>query len=125
MNIDQLNKQYWFHDGAIMSFHLDILNSRVEIVLHVRRISKERKPGPLQEQDLSPCTLQLICTDLIEVSLFERFPTQGYYLNFTTINDSVHGIELSFNVHDSSSYVYEKDNWVIKAKQIKWKEVGS
>ena len=122
MNIDQLYGQYWFHDGAIKSFHLDIQNNRIEVELFVKRI-RNRPPGPLREKELEPCTLQLIFEELIEVSLFDRFPTQGYYLNFSTFNNSSNGIEVSFNVHDSSNSVYEKDNWVIKARQIAWKEV--
>jgi hypothetical protein len=123
MNIDQLNEQYWFHDGAIKSFHLDIQTSYVQIELFVKRISRRRPSGPLLEEDLESCTLQLEFKNLIEVSLFDRFPTQGYYVNFCTVNDTAKGIEVHFNVHDNSSSVYEKDNWIIKAKEIAWKEV--
>jgi hypothetical protein len=123
MNIDELRGQYWFHDGTIKSFHLDIQSNRVEIELFVGRIKRNRPSGPLQEEDLEPCILQLVFEKLIEVSLFDRFPTQGYYLNFSTFNNTSKRIEVSLNVHDSSSSVHEKDNWVIKARQIAWKEV--
>lgn len=123
MNIDHLLKQYWFHDGALKSFHLDIENNRIEITLSIRRVKNYRPLGPMQEEDLEPCTLQLIFENLSEMSLFNRFPTQGYYLNFSTFNNTGKGIEVSFNIHDSSSHVYDHDNWIIKAKQITWKEL--
>ena len=123
MNIDQLNEQYWFHDGAIKSFHLDIQSNSVEIEMFVKRISGKRPSGPLLEEHIESCTLQLVFKKLIEVSLFDRFPTQGYYINFSTCNNNGKEIEVYFNVHDSSNAVYEKDNWVIKAKEIEWKEV--
>jgi hypothetical protein len=123
MNIEQLHGQYWFHDGRIKSFHMDIQSRRVEIELFVKRITRNRSSGPLQEDHLEPCTLQLVFEKLIEVSLLDRFPTQGYYINFSIFNNNDKGIEVSFNVHDSSNTVYEKDNWVIKAKKIAWKEV--
>jgi hypothetical protein len=123
MDISRLHGQYWFAGGAVKSFHLDIQNSRIEIVLFVKRIKRDRASGSLQENDLEPCTLQLTFERLIEVSLFNKFPTQGYLLNSTTFDNTGNGMEVSFHVYDSSNYVYEKDNWVIKAKRITWKEV--
>jgi hypothetical protein len=123
MKIEQLHGQYWFHDGRIKSFHLDIENGRVELEMFVKRILRNRSSGPLQDEDFQPCILQLVFEELIEVSLFDKFPTQGYYVDFSTFSNTGKGIEVFFNVHDSSNHVYEKDNWVIKARKITWKEV--
>src|SRR5687767_1769319 len=117
MKIEQIHRQYWFHDGRIKSFHLDIETNRVEIELFVKRIKGSRPSGALLEENLEPCTLQLLFEKLIEVSLFDRFPTQGYYLNFSTFNNTGKGIEVCFNVHDSADHIYEKDNWIIKSKE--------
>jgi hypothetical protein len=123
MNIKRLLSQYWFHDGALKSFRLDIPNDFIEIELFVKRITRISPPGPLQPEDLTPCTLKLLFEKLIEVSLFDKFPTQGYFLDFSISDYGTKGIEVSFNVHDNSSSTYEKPNWVIKAKQIAWEEV--
>jgi hypothetical protein len=123
MNIERLHGQYWFHDGAVKSFRLDIQNDCIEIELFVKRIKRISPYGPLQQEDLTPCTLYLKFEKLIEVSLLNKFPTQGYYLNFSTFNKGSEGIEVCFNVHDNSSSVYEKPNWVIMAKRVVWKEV--
>lgn len=123
MNIERLLGQYWFHDGAVKSFRLEIPNDCIEIELFVKRIKRISPPGPLQQEDLTPCLLMLTFEQLIEVSLLSRFPTQGYYLDFSTFNKGSEGIEVCFNVHDNSSSVYERPNWVIKAKRVDWKEV--
>ena len=57
---------------------------------------------------MSTCTLKIIMEDLIEVSLFDKFPTQGYYLNFSTAELAKREVKISFNVHDSSSYNMKK-----------------
>ena len=31
MNVNQLHEQYWFSEGQIKSFHLDIQNNRVDV----------------------------------------------------------------------------------------------
>src|SRR5687768_14291901 len=121
-NIYQLHDQYWFHDGAVKSFHLDVRNSRAEIELLVSRIRKGYS-SPLRKEDLLPCTLQMVFEHLIEVSLFDRFPTQGIWIDFSANKNMADQIEVCLNIHDHSSYVYEKPNWVIRAKQINWKEV--
>lgn len=77
----------------------------------------------IDQRDLVPCIVRLTFQDLIEASLFDKFPTQGYYLNFCTFGNNGDEVGISFNVHDSSNYVYEKDNWVIKAKWMTWKEL--
>jgi hypothetical protein len=122
MNIILLREQYWFHDGVVRAFHLDLQQSHAEIELFVRRIRKQNPSGPLKEEDLDPCTLQLVFDDLIEVSLFDKFPTQGNYLNFSTFDNGGSEFGVSLTVHDSSSHI-EKDNWVIKSRRIEWKEV--
>jgi hypothetical protein len=124
MYIDQLHEKYWFHDGAIKSFHLDIENNTAEIELFVRRHRSNKKlSGQIQEGELVPCTIRLTFEDLIETSLFDKFPTQGNYLNFSTYRNNEKEVGISFNVHDNSSYTYDKDNWVIKAKRMTWKEI--
>jgi hypothetical protein len=123
MNIENLHGQYWFHDGAIKSFHLDIQNNYLEIELFVNRINRTSPSGRLQKEDLTPCTLNLRFEKLIEISLLNKFPTQGYYLDFSTFNKNSEGLEVCFNVHDNSSAVYEKPNLIIKAKKVAWKEV--
>ena len=123
MNINQLPEQYSFHDGAIKSFYLDIQNSTAEIEMLVRRIISRRPSGQIQENDLVPCILRLTFEDLLEVSLFNKLPTQGYYIGFCSFKENDQAVGISINVHDSSNYVYEKDNWLVKAKSITWKEV--
>jgi hypothetical protein len=121
MDILKIHENYWFYDGPIKSFHLDIQNNIAEIELSAKRIAPGNKNKPVTFQ--GSCILRLTFLDLIEVSLFDKFPTDGYYIGCCLGYDEEHVIILSFNVHDKSSYVYEKDNWVIKAKQIIWKEV--
>jgi len=123
MIIDKLREQYWFHDGAIKSFRLEIQNSSAEIELLVRRHPSGKLAGQIHEEDLIPCTLQITFEGLIEISLFDKFPTEGNYLNFSAFGKDGEEVCISFNVHDSSSSIYEKDNWVIKAKRIIWKEI--
>jgi hypothetical protein len=117
-----LHKYYWFIDGSIKSFHIDVQNSSASIDLVVRRYRNGKIPVQVKEEDLVTCTLRLTFHDLIQVSLLNKFPTQGYYLNFST-SESSEEVGISFNVHDSSNHVYEKDNWIIKAKRVAWKEV--
>lgn len=124
MNIHQLHEYYWLNGGAIKSFHLDIQSNTAEIELLVsRHINRKLLVGQIDQRDLVPCIVRLTFQDLIEASLFDKFPTQGYYLNFCTFGNNGDEVGISFNVHDSSNYVYEKDNWVIKAKWMTWKEV--
>ena len=124
MNIHQLHEYYWFNGGAIKSFHLDIQNNAAEIELLVsRHTNRKLLGGQINERDLVPCSVTLTFQGLIEASLFDRFPTQGYYLNFCAFGNNGDEVGISFNVHDNSNYVYEKDNWVIKAKWMTWKEV--
>ncbi|HEV8272624.1 MAG TPA: hypothetical protein VGQ04_15035 [Chitinophagaceae bacterium] len=124
MNIHQLHEHYWLNGGAIKSFHLDIQNNTAEIQLSVsRHINGKLLVGQINEKDLVPCIIKLTFQELIEASLFDKFPTQGYYLNFCTFGNNGAEVGMSFNVHDNSNYVYEKDNWVIKSKRMTWKEV--
>ena len=124
MEIHQLHEYYWLNGGSIKSFHLDIQNNTAEIKLLVSRHTNGKLLlGQINESDLVPCTVRLIFQDLIEASLFDKFPTQGYYLNFLAFGNNGDEVGISFNVHDNSNYVYEKDNWVIKAKWMTWKEV--
>jgi hypothetical protein len=123
MNIESLFAQYWFHDGAVKSFRLDIPNDFVEVELLVKRVKRISPRSPLQQEDLTPCLLNLRFEQIIEVSLLNRFPTQGYYLDFSASDRGNEGIEMCFNVHDNSSSVYDKPNWIIRAKRVAWKEV--
>ena len=123
MDINHLHEQYWFHDGAIKSFRLDIQNSTAAIELLVKRHIGGKLAGQIQEKDLLSCTLRLVFEDLVEVSLFDKFPTQGYYLNFSSYGKMGEEVGVSLSVHDNSNHVYEKDNWVIKARRITWREV--
>lgn len=123
MNISDFHKHYWTHNGRIKSFRLDVEKSTVEIELAINRIIPPGKVE-IQEKDLTPCIVKLIFIELTEVSLFDRFPTDGYYIEFITgqISDR-NEVELSINVFDNSSYVYEKPNWVIRAKRVSWEEI--
>ncbi len=123
MNIERLHGQYWFHDGAVKSLRLDIPNDCIEIELFVKRIKRIGSPGPLQQQDLTPCTLNLRFEKIIEVAVLNKFPTHGYYLEFATFNMGSDGIQVSFNVHDNSNSFYDKPNWVVRAKRVDWIEV--
>lgn len=124
MNIHQLHEYYSLIAGSIKSFHLDIQHNTAEIELLVsRHINRKLLVGQINERDLVPCIVRLTFQDLIEASLSDKFPTQGYYLNFCTLGNNGDEVGISFNVHDNSNYVYEKDNWVIKAKWVTWKEV--
>lgn len=123
MNISQLREYYWFHNGSIKSFRLDIPNNTAEIQVQVKKHINGKLSGQFQERDLVPCTLKLTFEDLIETSLFDRFPTQGYYLDFKSYGNGDEEVGISFNVHDNSSYTYETDNWVIKARRVNGEEV--
>lgn len=123
LNINDLRKHYWFHDGSIKSFHLDITNNTAEIQLLIKRHITGKLRGQIHEGDLVPCTLKLIFEDLVEASLFDMFPTQGYYLEFNTYSEGSEEVGISFNVHDNSNHTYEKHNWVIKAKHVEWQEM--
>lgn len=121
MHIEALTYHYWFHNGKLISFHLDIQKDSVEIEIEVNKILKRKANGMIE--DMAPCNLKIKMEDLIEVSLFDKFPTQGYYLNFSTAKLAKREVEISFNVHDSASYTYEKDNWNVRAKKIEWVEL--
>lgn len=125
MNIQQLRERYWFDGGAIRSFHLDMQKNTAELEMLVKMHMNEilSGSGQIEERDLVPCTIRITFQDLIEISLFDKFPTQGYYLKFTS--SEINGVEVgvSFNIHDNASYTYEEDNWVIKAKRVTWKQV--
>ena len=124
MNILQLHEHYWLNGGSIKAFQMDIQNNIAEIELLVGRHTHGKLLiGQINERDIVPCTIRLTFQDLIEISLFDKFPTQGYYLNFCVFGNDGEEVGISFNVHDNSSYVYEKDNWMIKAKRMTWREV--
>jgi hypothetical protein len=107
----------------LKSFGLDIEKNTLEIELVAKRITSAGK-RETHETDLTPCIVKLTFMELIEVSLFDRFPTDGYYIEFSTGQISNRNeVELSINVFDNSSYVYEKPNWIIKAKRVSWKEI--
>jgi hypothetical protein len=122
MDLTKLLEKYWFHDGTIQSFHLDIQKNSAELELLVKRSTKGKLSDPVEEKDLVDCTLKLTFEDLIEASVFDIFPTQGYYINFSSYTHGDEEVGISFNVHDSASYVHKKDNWVIKAKRMLWKD---
>jgi len=125
MNFSKFHNHYWAHDGVIKSFHLDIQNSTVEIELSVRKMGNGKElSGPIDDKELVPCCLRLTFRNLIEVSVFDRFPTDGYYLEFVTSCDgNGREVGLSINLFDSSNYVYEKPNWVIRSKRVSWQEI--
>jgi len=124
MNIHQLHEYYWLNGGSIKAFHLDIQNNTAEIELMVsRHINRKLLVGQINERDMVSCTIRVTFQHLIEASLFDKFPTQGYYLNFSLFENNGEEVGISFNVHDNASYIYEKDNWMIRAKRVTWKEV--
>ena len=125
MNFSKFHKHYWTNDGVIKSFRLDIPNSIVEIELSVRkREIRKALSNSTNDHELVPCTLRLTFRYLIEVSLFDKFPSDGYYLEFITGYDGNGGeVCLSINLFDSSNYVYEKPNWVIRSKRVSWEEI--
>jgi len=124
MNIHQLHEHYWLPGGSIKAFTLDIQNNTAEIELSVSRHTDGKLlVGQINEREMVPCTIRIRFQNLIEASLFDKFPTQGYYLNFSLFGNNGEEVGISFNVHDNSSYIYEKDNWMIKAKWVTWKEV--
>jgi hypothetical protein len=127
MNISKLHQQYWFHDGQIKSFHLDIQTGTIEIELLIKRKTKEQggisEQGGINEKNLIPCDLKLTFRQLIEVSIFDKFPTDGYYLEFVTFNGGGSEVALFITLFDNSSYGYDKPNWVVKSKRVSWEEV--
>jgi len=124
MDFRQILERFWFHGGAIKSFHLDIPNNLAEIELSLKRhIDGKLLIGEIKESELVPVILRLTFHELVEASLFDKFPTQGHYIDFSTFVIDGNKVGISFNVHDSASYVYEKDNWVIKSKIMTWEEI--
>jgi len=125
MNFSKFRSHYWTHDGLIKSFRLDISNNIVEIELSVRKMENGKAlPNQIDDNEMVPCSLRLTFHELIEVSVFDRFPTDGYYLEFITSYDSNgREVSLSINLFDSSNYVYEKPNWVIRSKTVSWQEI--
>jgi hypothetical protein len=121
MNPEEFLTHYSIGDGQIRIFRLDIQNNTAEIEITARRCKVEKEGKPLTLLD--PCLLRITFQDLIEISLFDKFPSGGYFIHYGFCYDNHLVTGLSFNVHDSASYVHEKDNWVIKAKNISWKEV--
>lgn len=66
------------HHGSIKALHLDIQNNTAEIELLVsRHINGELLVGQSNERDMVPCAIRLTFQNLIEASLFDKFPTQG------------------------------------------------
>lgn len=119
MNFNDVSDHYWLPDGAIKSFYLDIQRQRVEVELSVRRCAKGKKQEHVTLQE--PCILKLTFQEIIEVSMFDNFPTDGYYLDFCYY-DNDHEVGFSLNIFDNSSQLHEKYNWVIKAKKMSWAE---
>ena len=125
MNFSKLHNQYWTHDGVIKSFRLDIANSIAEIELSIRKKeTNKQSSNSTNDKELVPCTLRLTFRYLIEVSLFNKFPSNGYYIEFITgYNGNCGEVCLSINLFDSSNYVYGKPNWVIRSKRVSWEEI--
>jgi hypothetical protein len=125
MNFSKFNNLYWTRDGVIKSFHLDIPNSiaEIELSVHKREIGKALS-NSTNDKELLPCNVRLTFRYLIEVSLFDKFPSDGYYVEFIT-GYNINGGEvcLSINLFDNSSHVYERPNWVIRAKRVSWQEI--
>jgi len=123
MNFSKFRQDYWTDGGRVRSFHLDVEKNTAEIELILKRKitpGKER----IYEEDLIPCVVRLSFRQLIEISLFDEFPTDGYYLEFITGGiGNGNDVELSINVFDSSSHVHERPNWTIKAKRVLWEEI--
>jgi hypothetical protein len=109
------------HDGAIKSLYPDIAANSIVIELLVKRNALQGKNGPATLLD--PCTIRLTFHELIEASLFDKFPTMGHYIESCIGGNNGEEVTWSFVVHDSASYIHEKYNWVIKAKWLSWKEV--
>lgn len=101
---------------------MDIENNVIELKLSVKRIIRGKEK--IIDENLVPCIVQLTFQQLIEVSLIDKFPTKGSYLEFIiSFQQSSNEVSLSINFFDNSSHVYEKPNWVIKAKRVSWQEV--
>ena len=125
MNFSKFNNHYWTPDGVIKSFHLDVPNSiaEIELSVHKREIGKALS-NSTNDKELVPCTVRLTFRYLIEVSLFDKFPSDGYYVQFITgYNENGGEVCLSINLLDNSSHVYERPNWVIRAKRVSWQEI--
>ena len=123
MHITALFYHYWLHGGTVRSFHLDLPNNSATIELNVEKILRPKPTGPLQKSDLLPCTLRIIFEDLLEVSLSNKLPSMGYYIDISTSELRKSEMGFALNLHDSSSSIYEKDNWVIKSKRVRWEEI--
>ena len=123
MNINKLFKHYWFQDGVIKSFYLDLEANKAVIKFSVRRI-KDVNISRIKTNNLEPCDLELVFENLKEISLINKLPSMGYFLDFKTgPGTSIDEIELSIEVHDSSYHFYEKENWKITAGRLSWREI--
>ena len=85
MNFSKFNNHYWTPDGVIKSFHLDVPKSiaEIELSVHKREIGKALS-NSTNDKELLPCNVRLTFRYLIEVSLFDKFPSDGYYVEFIT-----------------------------------------
>ena len=120
MNISDFHRHYWTHNGRVKSFRLDVEKNTIEIELEAKRITSLGK-GQVHEKDFTSCIVKLTFIRLIEVSLFDRFTTDGYYIEFITgENENGNEVELSINIFDNSSHVHERPNCVTKTQRISW-----
>ena len=114
-----LNSKYILPDGEILSCRIVYSNENnisayVIIDLKVRRLKAKNKT--------ESCKIRLRFDDLIDMSLFEDFGTQGNYSDITLVTTDNNEIYLSLDPYDNLNKPDSRDNFVIRSKKIEIQE---
>jgi hypothetical protein len=107
MNLEQLFNRYILNDGTVKSFHFEVASKRATVELDIRK--------HLPKQKWAKCSVQITFIDVTEIFLFEDFPTNGNYSDFTFVKLADGKLYLSLDPYGNSGEPHTEDNWIIKA----------
>ena len=111
--IDLLSK-YALNDGEIHSLKLEYASETTQnsmiIDLKVKKYISKNK--------FVPCLLRLIFSELIELSIYEDFGTEGNYSDITILFEVKDEYYFSFDPYDNKNKQNDKDNFIIKARKL-------
>ncbi len=109
MNAEGLNKIYALNDGEILLLNVDYQNRKIGLTLLIRKY--------LSQQKLESCVIELEFVEVYEINLIEDFGTVNYS-DVVLIELDNKDFYLSLDPYGNSGLPHEKDNFIIKAKNL-------
>jgi hypothetical protein len=115
--------EYILNDGEILSLSIEYTN-KINLHLDFPIVIIDLKVRISRPKDKwRNCVLRLKFSDLIEFNLFEDFESGNNYSDLTLIQTENNDYYFSLDPFDNKNEQNKKDNFVIKARKLDFKEI--